>query len=49
VPNLREIVAFRSVLIHGYTVIDRDCVWRVVEDDLPQLPTALAALLAERE
>ena len=49
VPDLREIVAFRNVLIHGYAVIDRARVWRVVEENLPQLRSALAALLAEPE
>ena len=47
IPDLREIVAFRNVLIHGYAVIDRARVWRVVEDNLPQLRAALAVLLAE--
>jgi uncharacterized protein with HEPN domain len=49
VPDIREIVAFRNVLIHGYAVIDPARVWRVVEDNLPQLRVALAALLAEPE
>jgi uncharacterized protein with HEPN domain len=49
VPDLREIVAFRNVLIHGYAVIDRARVWRVVEENLPQLRLALTALLAEPE
>jgi uncharacterized protein with HEPN domain len=47
IPDLREIVAFRNVLIHGYAVIDRARVWRVVEENLPQLRAALAALLGE--
>jgi uncharacterized protein with HEPN domain len=47
VPDLREIVAFRNVLIHGYAVIDPARVWRVVEDNLPELRRVLAALLAE--
>ena len=47
IPDLREIVAFRNILIHGYAVIDRARVWRVVEDNLPELRAALAALLAE--
>ena len=29
VPDLREIVAFRNILIHGYALIDRARVWRV--------------------
>jgi uncharacterized protein with HEPN domain len=47
VPDLREIVGFRNVLIHGYAVIDPARVWQVVEDNLQQLRASLAALLAE--
>ena len=46
IPDLREIVAFRNILIHGYALIDRARVWRVVEEDLPGLRSALAVLLA---
>ncbi len=49
IPDLREIIAFRNVLIHGYARIDRARVWRVVEENLPQLRAVLAALLAEPE
>jgi uncharacterized protein with HEPN domain len=49
VPDLREIVAFRNLLIHGYALIDRARVWRVVHENLPQLRTTLAELLAEPE
>ena len=47
VPDLREIVAFRNILIHGYALIDRARVWRVVQNDLPGLRAALDDLLAE--
>ena len=36
IPELRDIVAFRNILIHGYAILDRARVWRVVEDDLPR-------------
>jgi uncharacterized protein with HEPN domain len=49
VPDLREIIAFRNMLIHGYAVIDRARVWRVVEENLPRLRAALAELLAAPE
>ncbi len=49
IPDLREIIAFRNVLIHGYALIDRARVWRVVEENLPPLRAALARLLAEPE
>jgi uncharacterized protein with HEPN domain len=49
VPDLRQIIAFRNVLIHGYATVDRARVWRVIEDNLPPLRAALAALLAAPE
>jgi uncharacterized protein with HEPN domain len=49
IPDLREIIAFRNVLIHGYAVIDPARVWRVIEENLPPLRVALAELLARPE
>ena len=46
IPDLREIIAFRNILIHGYALIDRARVWRVVEDDLPRLQVSLSELLS---
>ena len=46
IPDLRRIIAFRNILIHGYAAIDRETVWRVVRENLPDLRAALAALLA---
>jgi uncharacterized protein with HEPN domain len=47
IPDLREIIAFRNILIHGYALIDRARVWRVVEEDLPRLRASLGDLLAK--
>jgi len=49
VPDLRQIIAFRNVLIHGYATVDPARVWRVIEDNLPPLRDALATLLAASE
>lgn len=46
IPQLREIVAFRNFLIHGYAVIDRNRVWEIVRDDLPNLRATLDELLS---
>jgi uncharacterized protein with HEPN domain len=46
IPDLREIIAFRNLLIHGYAVVDRRRVWRVVETDLPRLRGVLGELLS---
>jgi uncharacterized protein with HEPN domain len=47
IPDLRLIVAFRNILIHGYASIDRARVWRAVQHDLPPLQATLVDLLAE--
>jgi uncharacterized protein with HEPN domain len=49
VPDLRQIIAFRNVLIHGYATVDPARVWRTIEENLPPLRAALAALLAAPE
>jgi uncharacterized protein with HEPN domain len=43
IPELRRIVAFRNILIHGYATVDDELVWQVVTDKLP----ALAATVRE--
>jgi uncharacterized protein with HEPN domain len=48
IPDLRQIVAFRNILIHGYALIDRARVWRTAQDDLPLLRAALDDLLTEQ-
>ncbi len=48
IPDLRQIVAFRNVLIHGYALIDRARVWRAVQDDLPVLRATVDDLLARQ-
>jgi uncharacterized protein with HEPN domain len=45
VPDLRNIVALRNILIHGYAIIDRARIWRAVEQDLPPLRSVLNRLL----
>jgi uncharacterized protein with HEPN domain len=45
ITELRDVVAFRNILIHGYAVIDNERVWRVVQEDLPRLQSELSALL----
>jgi predicted nucleotidyltransferase len=31
IPDIRQIIAFRNVLIHGYATIEHDRVWRTAE------------------
>lgn len=45
IPELRRIIAFRNVLIHGYATVDDKLVWGVVEGKLPLLRGAVTSLL----
>jgi uncharacterized protein with HEPN domain len=47
IPDPRQVIAFRNVLIHGYAEVDHARVWRIIEASLPALRAAVAALLDE--
>ena len=47
IPDIRDIIAFRNILIHGYAVIEHDQVWRIAETSLPTLSVAVTKLLDE--
>jgi uncharacterized protein with HEPN domain len=47
IPNLPSAIAFRNLLIHGYSRIDDAIVWRTAHNDLPVLRKNVAdALMA---
>ena len=45
IPDLPRIVAFRNILVHGYAVVNHELVWRAINENLPDLRTALDSLL----
>lgn len=45
IPECREIVRFRHVLIHGYATVDNTVVWGVVQHHVPVLERTVNALL----
>ncbi len=45
VTELRRIIAFRNILVHGYATVDYETVWRLIEDKLPELQANLRMLL----
>jgi uncharacterized protein with HEPN domain len=49
IPDGRQIIAFRNVLIHGYAIVEHDRVWSVIQRSLPNLVAAVETLLIERE
>ncbi|MBF0171192.1 MAG: DUF86 domain-containing protein [Nitrospinae bacterium] len=47
IENLRRVVAFRNVIVHGYDIVENETVWDVVRRHLPPLAASLASLLEE--
>ena len=47
IPNLSRIIGLRNILVHGYAQVDSDRVWRIVQENLPELRATLERLLGE--
>jgi uncharacterized protein with HEPN domain len=47
VSDLRQIIGFRNILIHGYAMIDHGRVWHIAKTSLPGLRQEVSTLLAE--
>jgi len=47
IPEMRQAVGTRNVLIHGYTLTDNEVVWGTVQKDIPLLRHRVEALLEQ--
>jgi uncharacterized protein with HEPN domain len=47
IPDMRDIIAFRNVLIHGYAGIEHRRVWDIAQSSLPRLRMVVEDLLRE--
>jgi uncharacterized protein with HEPN domain len=47
IPDARNAIGFRNVLIHGYAKVDSAIVWQAATQSLPNLLSAVDALLKE--
>jgi uncharacterized protein with HEPN domain len=45
--DVRRIIGFRNIIVHGYDRIEAIAVWNAVQSELPDLRAEAAALLAE--
>jgi len=45
IPELRQAVGLRNILIHGYATIDDALVWHTARTDVPKLRACVAQLL----
>jgi uncharacterized protein with HEPN domain len=49
ISDHRDIIGLRNVIIHNYDDIDRQRIWRIVQDARPILQREVTVLLAEAE
>ncbi len=47
ISDYRQIIAFRNILVHGYSMLRHDRVWSVVREHLPVLLAEVQQLLAQ--
>ena len=45
IADLREVIGFRNILIHGYVLVEHHFVWRVIVEALPGLRAEIADML----
>jgi len=45
ISDFRRIISFRNILIHGYSIVDDNVVWEILEKNLPQLYEEVRNLL----
>lgn len=50
-PNIewQDIKDFRNILIHEYFGIDSEIVWKIIQDDLPILSSAIREILTKQD
>lgn len=47
IPEHRQLVGFRNVLVHGYATLNHDEIWHAIAESLPPLQLAVDALIAK--
>ena len=47
ITGIREIINFRNIIVHGYSTIENETVWGILQNDLPTLHEQIKALLSE--
>lgn len=47
IPDARQIIDFRNILVHGYYAIEHETVWGILQKDLPVLTQQIQELLGK--
>jgi uncharacterized protein with HEPN domain len=45
IEDAREIINLRNVIVHGYTVIENETIWGILQADVPRLRVQVSQLL----
>jgi uncharacterized protein with HEPN domain len=45
IEDAREIINLRNVIVHGYTVVENETIWGILQADVPKLRDQVAQLL----
>ncbi|MDI6450068.1 HepT-like ribonuclease domain-containing protein [Anaerobaca lacustris] len=45
IENARDIINLRNVIVHGYTVVENETIWGILQADVPKLRNQVARLL----
>jgi len=49
IPDFHRIVGLRNRVIHGYSLVDNEVIWDVVENKLPFLEASITHLLGDTD
>jgi uncharacterized protein with HEPN domain len=45
IPDLRQIIGFRNVIVHGYDSLDHQAIWNVIQDKLSSFHDVVSSLM----
>ncbi len=46
IPEVRDIIQLRNIIVHGYAVVENVTIWGIVQADVPDLCARVKAMLA---
>jgi uncharacterized protein with HEPN domain len=47
IRKLNDIIGFRNVIVHGYSKVENETVWGIIEKDVPVLAEEVRSILNE--